>query len=421
MSKAEDQQARGTPGPDSLARRGAAEGAEPLASAAGGAPFRAETPSPALAIDDDDTLALPQPGRSSRAATEADIVLEVEVQEVAGDTVIGVTVEEVMAPEALGSRERLVAAEPIASEPVELPAVERSDRQQVVEEMGPGILADETDVEETAEAEMEEAPLSSRRPVGPQPEERLAEMAFGAEEEPPRHTPPPESGRLPAAPAVEFDADVTGVREATPLAPVRIQENEPSPLRAASPPPARDFAPEAIHAVLPSGNGVAEVIGKAQRFQPGDVRRAPGREPGALRSMERRANHDRPRGLARPANHPVARRRPWSARCAQTSPRARGASSSSSASRVPRPCLPRGPSSSPRPGAQGARAPEGRTRPGRLRARRRRAGGLRLRRRRVAGGADDDAAATPDRDDAAPGGRRARGARRAARFAGRAR
>ncbi len=234
-----------------------------LATVVAAAPVTGEAPHPAPAIEDDITLA--QPGRSSRA-TEADIVLEVEVQEIAGDTVIGVPVEEVMAPEALGSRERLVAAEPIASEPAELPAGEVPDRAPVVEEMGPEILADEADVEETAE--IEEAPLSSRRPVGPQPEERLAEMAFGADEEPPRHTPPPESGRLPAAPAVEFDADVTGVREATPIAPVRAQDNEPSPLRAASPPPVRDFVPEATHPVLPSGDGVAEVVGKAQGFQP---------------------------------------------------------------------------------------------------------------------------------------------------------
>jgi len=241
--------------------------AAPTAAAAvAESPARTEAPRPMQAVDEEITLAQPA-ARSSRAATEADIVLEVEVQEVTGDTVIGVPVEEVMAPEALGSRERLVAAEPIAAEPSELPAAELPDRGPPVEEMGPEILADESDVEETAE--IEEAPLSSRRPVGPQPEERLAEMAFGAEEEPPRHTPPPESGRLPAAPAVEFDGDVTGVREATPIAPVHAQEEEASPLRAAAAPtPTRELVPEATHATLPIGDGVAEIIGEAQGFQP---------------------------------------------------------------------------------------------------------------------------------------------------------
>jgi hypothetical protein len=240
---------------------------QPIAAAVARPPVAAEAPHSAPALEDEIT-AVVEHARLARAATEADIVLEVEVQEVAGDTVIGVPVEEVMAPEALGSRERLVAAEPVASEPAELPAVEMSDAGPVVEEAGPELLADESDVEQTAE--LEEAPLSSRRPVGPQPEERLAEMAFGAraEEEPPRHTPPPESGRLPAAPAMEFDGDVTGVREATPIAPVRAQENEPSPLRAASPTPAHELAPEVTYAVLPSGDGVAEVIGKAQDFHP---------------------------------------------------------------------------------------------------------------------------------------------------------
>jgi hypothetical protein len=238
---------------------------QPIATPMAGTPVAAESALLAPPVEDEIT-AVVEHARLARAATEADIVLEVEVQEVTGDTVIGVPVEEVMAPEALGSRERLVAAEPIPSEAAELPAVETSDPAPVVQELGPEILADESDVQETAE--LEEAPLSSRRPVGPQPEERLAEMAFGAEEEPPRHTPPPESGRLPAAPAVEFDPDVTGVREATPIAPVRAHESEPTPLRAPAPTSARELSPEVTLAVLPSGDGVAEVIGRAQDFHP---------------------------------------------------------------------------------------------------------------------------------------------------------
>jgi hypothetical protein len=234
-------------------RAGEPRNAPPAAVAAVVQPsLTADVPPP------EDEITLLQPARSTRTATEADIVLEVEVQEVVGDTVIGVPVEEVMAPEALGSRERLVAAEPVDV----LPAQARS------EEAAPEFLADEADVEEAGEL-IEEAPLSSRRPVGPQPEERLAEMAFGArEEEPPRHTPPPESGRLPAAPALEFDPDVTGVREATPIAPVRAPENHAGPDAAASPARSRELEPEVTHAALPNGDGVADVIGKAQGFEP---------------------------------------------------------------------------------------------------------------------------------------------------------
>ena len=100
--------------------------------------------------------------------------------------------------------------------------------------------------------EVDEAPLSSRRPVAPQPEERLADMAFGTVEPgPPRHTPPPESGRLRAAPAVEFDGDVTGVREATPMA------SRP-----------RELVPEATRADLAPSDVVPDIVGEAQRFAP---------------------------------------------------------------------------------------------------------------------------------------------------------
>jgi hypothetical protein len=178
------------------------------------------------------------------APTEADLVMEVDVvQEAAGDTVIDVATEEVVISEALGSRERLVAAAPVPLEPVPSP-VAGAPAREPVEESPPELLA--------AVEEVEEAPLSSRRPVAPEPEERLADMAFGAEEpSPPRHTPPPESGRLPAAPAVEFDADVTGVREATPIV--------PRP---------RELVPEATRADLAPSDAVADMIGEAQRFAP---------------------------------------------------------------------------------------------------------------------------------------------------------
>jgi hypothetical protein len=118
--------------------------------------------------------------------------------------------------------------------------------------------------------ELEEPPLSSRRPVALQHEERLADMAFGSEEpRPPRHTPPPESGRLPAAPALEFDGDVTGVREATSHPPRRPEIIEgPTKLPAGQPSRARELVPEATRAELTPSDAVADVVGEAQSFAP---------------------------------------------------------------------------------------------------------------------------------------------------------
>jgi len=106
------------------------------------------------------------------------------------------------------------------------------------------------EIERVREEEVEEeAPVSSRRPVVPEPEERLAELAFGAEEpSPPRHTPPPESGRLPAAPAAQFEAS--------------------GGTNADAEQPAIELAPEAIRGPLASGAQVVDVIGAAQRFAP---------------------------------------------------------------------------------------------------------------------------------------------------------
>ena len=118
------------------------------------------------------------------------------------------------------------------------------------------------EVEAAAEAEEEDeadrAPISSRRPVAPEPEERLAEMAFGAEEpSPPIHTPPPESGRLPAAPIVEFDGDTTGVREAPPI----VQA-------AAAAQRTRELVPEDIRPTMAPVSDAADILGEAQRFSP---------------------------------------------------------------------------------------------------------------------------------------------------------
>jgi hypothetical protein len=141
----------------------------------------------------------------------------------------------------------------------------------------------EADVAEAGEdSALEEAPASSRRTVTQQPEERIAQIAFGAEEpaREPLHTPPPESGRLPAAAAaIDFDGDVTGVRDSAPVAPLRPDRSgapvaaqeapKPEAAEAASDKAVRGLMPEPTHPNLPGGDAVAEVIGEAQRFSPG--------------------------------------------------------------------------------------------------------------------------------------------------------
>ena len=137
------------------------------------------------------------------------------------------------------------------------PSAEQVD--ELVNEVNEGGIAGDED------EEIEETPASSRRPVTAPPEERLAELAFGAEEpQPARHTPPPKSGRLPAPPAVEFDADITGVRAAPGMsasddATAPSSQTEPSVLAA-----------QAVRPNFVSGTEmrVVDVIGEAQRFAP---------------------------------------------------------------------------------------------------------------------------------------------------------
>ena len=202
----------------------------------------------------------PPPPPMPPQRTEADIVLEVDVAEATQDTIVAVATDDVVAPAALDSRERLVAAEPLAAE---APAVDASPTDAEIRAAKPiSVPQPEAAPAELSDDEIEEAPASSRRPVGPQPEERLAEMAFGAEEpSPPRHTPPPESGRLPAAPSEpEFDVDITGVRDAKPA--TRPPEPQPEPQRAA------ELAPVAVHGDIAASSAVADVVGHAERAAP---------------------------------------------------------------------------------------------------------------------------------------------------------
>jgi hypothetical protein len=185
---------------------------------------------------------------------------ELQVAEVVVSEVSEVSVDELgtdgLPPEPIlgdttESRERLIVAAPVAPEPqLELDAP-----------LPPSAAPGETKVEATSEVEVvldepvEEAPVSSRRAVVVEPPERLAELAFGAEEQAPRHTPPPESGRLPAVPEVrpEHEGDITGVREAASIA---------------MPIAAKPIFPEVTPARLAPSDAVAEVLPPARSFTP---------------------------------------------------------------------------------------------------------------------------------------------------------
>jgi hypothetical protein len=165
------------------------------------------------------------------------------------------------------SVERLSAA-PIAEPELVAAASSEAEDEEDAEDEGPSIqsvelLGDHEGIAGDEDEAIEEAPASSRRPVTTPPAERLADLAFGADEQPPRHTPPPKSGRLPAPPSAEFDPDVTGVRETSP-SPL---EPAPMPIQAAEP---KKLVPEPARANLVSSADarVADLIGAAQSFDP---------------------------------------------------------------------------------------------------------------------------------------------------------
>jgi hypothetical protein len=199
---------------------------------------------------------LPPPARPADESPE--IMVEIDAQEPIEEALLdGSTVV------TFDSRERLVAAEPVAA--IAEPARGAPAAIATVLEQGVEGLSGEP--ESAEEEEIPEAPASSRRPVAPQPEERLAEMAFGADElQPLRHTPPPKSGPLPAAAADDFDGDVTGVRGA---APVSVAD-PPTPRSSKTPasPAMRELVPEVTAASLAASDRVAHVVGEAQRFAP---------------------------------------------------------------------------------------------------------------------------------------------------------
>ncbi len=168
------------------------------------------------------------------------------------------------------SVERLVAAQPTAPEvlvnlapPTPENAGAEPPTSSGAVEAEPARLSEDVASPLEAEAgadeeEPEPGPASSRRPVMmTEPEERLEQMAFGTTETPPpRHTPPPESGRVRAAPSTEPEGEATGSRELV------------SPAVEPSPSSIVQLVPQPTRAALDSRDDIAEVIGEAQAFQP---------------------------------------------------------------------------------------------------------------------------------------------------------
>jgi hypothetical protein len=209
-----------------------------VAAAVGQTPaFVADAPVESREDEDDQPTLPPPPVVEVAHPPDRSVDINVVVEEADGG--VGARVPESPALP-LESREHLAFAPTAASqslaggisrEPDGAPEIEHVREEEVDEEIG------------------EEPPVSSRRPVMPEPEERLAEMAFGAEEPSPlRHAPPPESGRLPAAPA-QFEASGGGTSADAEL-------------------PTRELTPEAIRAELVAGAQVADFIGEAQKFAP---------------------------------------------------------------------------------------------------------------------------------------------------------
>lgn len=264
---------------EALLRRVTSRAAEPRAVVARMAPSAAAAASPA---HHEEAEPLDLPTRPPPPGVAAPAEIDVELPEPAIELRSSVAEQR-----PLQSDERIVAAKPIELPveedvvvPLVRPAAEEAPQLEVAAE-----FMSASDLEEEAEPE-EAAPLSSRRPLGPPPAEVLDQKAFGKEEtpEPAIHTPPPESGKLPAAPELspivemaDYDnQDITGVHH-TPAGERRSTASTEDALaqsgeHAASEPTveAAKLAPEVTKPtiVAAAGIAVADVIGTANAFKP---------------------------------------------------------------------------------------------------------------------------------------------------------
>jgi hypothetical protein len=222
-------------------------------------------------IEDVDLATLPPAPRTLGSDVETDILVEVEIDLNQPEPSEAVTAAAPNAAFTLDDRpkdgegeseERLVAAQPVADLPFEsaVPAGDSGVRPEPVAEdvvaiavhPAPSPDIDRSQAPESpdgAEIDPGDGPASSRRPLAPASQEQLSALAFGAgEAPPPRHAAPPESGRLPALPVEELDADVTGVR--------------PAPVAVSAGTPARAHGPVVMSPLRSNDEAVADVVGQ---------------------------------------------------------------------------------------------------------------------------------------------------------------
>jgi hypothetical protein len=207
---------------------------------------------PSVIVHDDliDETTLPPP-----ALGGDEFAVEVDMSEASGPPdALEASAEDLDTRGPSASQERLAIAD--STPPPSIPPREGAAGPTPIAPMN--ALTDDESLPDDEDEDDDEAPVSSRRAVvSSPPEERLAQLAFGSEEPPQRHTPPPKSGPLPAPPVVEFEADITGVRKAETLSDEGSPRSAPSVL-----------VPQAIRPHLASSENVVDVIGEAQSFSP---------------------------------------------------------------------------------------------------------------------------------------------------------
>jgi len=208
---------------------------------------------PSEATVDESTL--PPPPMLVGAGIDQEFAVEVDLSE-ATDDLLDREDKRAEQPESRGpfdSQERLAVAE--SGPPQSIPSPDADPSPDAVE-----VLTDDESLaaREPEEEDADEAPVSSRRAVvSPSPpEERLAQLAFGLDEPPQRHTPPPKSGPLLAPPVVDFEADITGVRKTE-----TILAEEPGPAPSL-------LVPQGVRPSLAQSVDVVDIIGEAQSFAP---------------------------------------------------------------------------------------------------------------------------------------------------------
>jgi hypothetical protein len=193
------------------------------------------------------------------AVSEAEFAIEVDMSEAEPIAAASSPAEQVYAGGPADSQERLAITDSLPPE-AQLVA-DAADVGPAIEQVE--VLGDDESLGAGEDDEIEESPVSSRRAVSAAPEERLAQLAFGSDEPPQRHTPPPKSGPLPAPPGMEFEADITGVHKTEGISSADEAAQMSTPADSPS-----VLTPEAARPTLASSVNVVDVIGQAQSFAP---------------------------------------------------------------------------------------------------------------------------------------------------------